>query len=102
MSIAIATVCLYFQRISSMSNQITLGSYELGVEPYVANTAAEVSGLFKEWIDKTLSLVTKKASILEIGSGFGRDARYIESKGYSVERTDATKGFIELLEKRSE
>jgi len=85
---------------SSMSNQITLDSYELGVEPYVANTAAEVSGLFKEWIDKTLSLVAKKATILEIGSGFGRDARYIESKGYSVERTDATKGFIELLEKQ--
>lgn len=82
-----------------MSNQITLNSYELGVDPYVAHTAAQVSGLFKEWIDKTLTLVPKKGRIIEIGSGFGRDARYIESSGYSVERSDATKGFIRLLEK---
>jgi predicted TPR repeat methyltransferase len=83
-----------------MSNQVTLDSYELGVEPYIANTATQVNGLFKEWIDTTLSLLPKAATILEIGSSFGRDARYIEAKGYSVERTDATKGFIQLLEKQ--
>ena len=80
------------------SNSITLRSYALGIHEYVAGTPAEVGDSFKRWIDKTLTHLSKEVRILEIGSGFGRDARYIESQGYSVERTDATEGFVHLLE----
>lgn len=34
---------------------------------------------------------------LEVGSGGGRDARALESRGLSVRRTDISRGFVELL-----
>lgn len=81
-------------------NSITLKSYEYGVHAYVEGTAAEVTGNFKYWIDATLSLLDPQTRIFEIGSSFGRDARYIESRGFAVERSEATQGFIQLLEEQ--
>ena len=83
----------------SHHNNFTLEAYESGIEAYVNGTPSAVTGAVKTWIDKTLSLVPTQARIMEIGSAFGRDAHYIESKGYLVERTDATRGFVDLLEK---
>jgi SAM-dependent methyltransferase len=80
------------------NNNVTLNSYELGIPEYIARTAAEVTGNFKYWIDATLARLDTHARIVEIGSGFGRDARYIESRGFAVDRTDATEGFAQLLE----
>jgi SAM-dependent methyltransferase len=80
-------------------NQITLLSYENGVDEYIDRTSSEVSGIFQTWINKTLSLIQTHAHILEVGSGFGRDARYIESLGFMVERTDAAEGFVKRLQK---
>lgn len=42
-----------------------------------------------------MAYLKKDASILEIGTGPGRDADYIESLGYSVTRSDAVESFIE-------
>lgn len=87
------------QSIDAMSsNKITLQSYELSVNEYTTRTAAEVSGNFKAWIDTTLGFLPLNARIIEIGSAFGRDARYMESLGFTVERTDATQGFVTLLQ----
>ncbi|MBS0653984.1 MAG: hypothetical protein JSR39_10735, partial [Verrucomicrobia bacterium] len=66
------------------ANEATLKAYENGVDAYVSGTPSEVGGIFKEWIDKTLSLLPKGAKIFEVGSAFGRDARYMESLGFSV------------------
>lgn len=52
----------------------------------------------KDWIDTVLTLLVAPHRILEIGSANGRDADYIESRGYTVERTDAVTGFVELLQ----
>jgi SAM-dependent methyltransferase len=64
---------------------------------YISGTSPEVTR-FKTWLDRTLALLSKNARIFEIGSGFGRDARYIESKGFTVQRSDATKAFVHLLQ----
>lgn len=80
------------------NNSITLQSYEAGIQDYIAGTTEEVSGSIKVWIDYTISLLPTEPRIIEIGSAFGRDARYIESHGYSVERSDAAEGFIKLLQ----
>lgn len=80
------------------ANQKTLQSYELGIREYVDRTVSEVSGETKTWIDATLSFLPLTARIIEIGSAFGRDAQYMESFGYTVERTDATQGFVSLLQ----
>lgn len=79
------------------ANDATLAAYENGVEAYVSGTPAEVAGFFKTWIDKTLSLLPKEAKIFEVGSAFGRDAKYMESFGFSVQRSDAVQGFVDLL-----
>jgi SAM-dependent methyltransferase len=79
------------------SNVKTIHSYEQAVDAYVAKTAPEVVGIVKNWLDAALALLTKESKIFEIGSGFGRDAKYIESKGFSLERSDATKSFRDLL-----
>lgn len=79
-------------------NALTLQSYELGVQEYIDGTAAVVSGSFKDWIDTVVASLPPNAEIMEIGSGFGRDANYIESFGFKVERTDATEAFVTFLQ----
>lgn len=80
------------------ANQKTLNSYEDNVQSYIDRTPHEVSGGVKKWIDLSLSGLSREAMILELGSASGRDAAYISSKGYSVECTDATKGFVSYLQ----
>jgi predicted TPR repeat methyltransferase len=85
----------YEQQLSS--SEITLRSYELGFQGYILNTTATLAK-FKNWIDETLTLLPSNARIIEIGSGFGRDAKYIESCGFTIERTDAAVSFVTLLQ----
>ena len=83
----------------SDSNKRTISAYEDHIAEYINGTPQEVTGDVKKWIDKTLIDLNSSSKILEIGSAFGRDASYIESKGYIVQRTDATLGFVEYLQK---
>lgn len=83
------------------SNMQTLRSYETGIQEYISGTATRVSGSVKDWIDRILAyLPSAHAKIIEIGSAFGRDASYIESFGFAVERTDATESFVTFLQKQ--
>lgn len=81
----------------SETNERTIAAYNAHVEDYIANTPPKVSRTAQEWLDASLDGLSSDARIIEIGSGFGHDAYYIESKGYRVERTDVTPGFVELL-----
>jgi predicted TPR repeat methyltransferase len=83
-------------------NDTTLQSYEENVQKYVDGTPHGISGDVKQWIDQALSYLSKGSTILELGSGFGRDAVYIEAKGYKVERTDAAKAFVELMQSQGQ
>lgn len=78
-------------------NQETISSYEAHVAEYIEGTPQEVTGDVKRWIDATLQDLPLDANILEFGSAFGRDAAYIEEKGYRIQRTDATQGFVDYL-----
>lgn len=80
-----------------LSNNLTIQSYELGASEYVAGTAAQVSDSIKAWIEAILTHLDSNARILEIGSAFGRDAAFIESFGFTVERTDAAEAFVSQL-----
>lgn len=81
----------------SETNSITLASYENRSVEYVDNTPHEASAEVKQWLDQSVEDLHGDARILEIGSAFGRDADYIEAKGFSVERTDAALAFVKLL-----
>lgn len=87
---------LSFSLYASYNDQ-TLEAYEKNLQSYIEKTPQIVSGSFKEWLDRVLYYIAIDASILEIGSAFGRDADYIELKGYSVQRSDATQSFLDYL-----
>jgi len=78
-------------------NDKTLESYEGHIQDYIAANKPVTEGDLKVWIDRALSFAAKGTTILELGSAYGRDAAYIESLGYKVNRTDAVQGFVNLL-----
>lgn len=83
------------------SNQRTLDAYENHVQDYIKGTVQNMGdGSVKQWINNFLAGLPKTARILEIGSAFGRDAAYIQSKGYKVECSDATQAFVDLLNQK--
>ena len=81
------------------TNAETLATYNAKVQTYIDTSPQQVDGQLKVWIDGNLEALDKDAKILEIGSGTGKDAKYITSKGYTMQLTDASQGFIEHLQK---
>ncbi len=62
---------------------------------YIKYSKKDVTGIQKDWIDNFLSYLPKGSNIIEIGSGTGRDADYLEERGYIVTRTDIYKDFFD-------
>lgn len=85
----------------SKTNKTTVESYEKAIDKYIQSTVSVASVWVIDWLKDSIKSLSKRAHILEIGSGFGRDANYIETLGYKVERTDATNGFITILQKEN-
>jgi len=79
------------------ANRQTVASYDPHVPEYVAGTSNVVSGLTKTWIDAALDGIPFDARLLELGSGHGRDAIYIQKLGYALDCSDATPAFVEHL-----
>lgn len=84
----------------SSDNQQTVQAYDEHVQEYIAATPNKVTREWEVWINENLDHLDKSAAILEFGSAFGRDADYMESQGYRVQRTDASAGFVSLLQKQ--
>lgn len=85
---------------SSNPNDVTLASYNAEVEGYIKHTPAAYQNYHKpmlDWIDDSLSMLNKDDRILEIGSGQGRDAEYIRSKGYEITCSDGAPAFVAYL-----
>lgn len=81
------------------NNDTTLKSYQDHIKDYYAVTPHEVRDDSKSWIDRVLAKIPPAGTVLELGSAFGRDAKYIESKGYKVFASDAVQGFVDSLSK---
>lgn len=84
----------------SESQKITLETYEKNFDSYLKDTPQVLVGEFKDYMDFVLTYINLEDSILELGSGTGRDADYIESKGYRVFRTELANSFIEYQRKQ--
>jgi hypothetical protein len=87
--------------ISDSDNAKTLETYNKNVPAYVDDQPAEVSEQLQAFITSALSGLPKSAKILELGSGPGRDAEFIQSLGYHVETTDAAEPFIDYMLSRA-
>jgi len=81
------------------TNKKTIESYETSINEYIQNTPSKRGAVVEDWIDRSLQTLKPDAKILEIGSAYGRDAKIIEEKGFRVHKTDATKGFVDILKK---
>ncbi len=78
-------------------NAITVRAYNERPEEYLDAPTNRGSPQVKRWIDASLRQVPIKGKILEIGSGSGSDAEYIESHGYNIELTDAAESLVRRL-----
>lgn len=80
-------------------NSRTLQSYQDKTQEYVEGTPP-IDDTIRDWLDESLELIPKAGRILEVGSGFGRDAEYIQEKGFDIECSDAVPNFVMLLQKK--
>jgi SAM-dependent methyltransferase len=80
-------------------NSRTLQSYQDKTQEYIDGTPP-LDETTKAWLDAALNYIPTNGRVLEVGSGFGRGAEYVQQKGYSVECSDAVPNFVELLQKK--
>src|SRR5262245_28439014 len=80
-------------------NGETVAAYGRYAEGYAAATRT-VSDTGQAILDEFRGRLPPGASILEIGSGPGWDADYLEALGFTVRRTDAAEGFVALQRAR--
>ncbi|MEX3008514.1 class I SAM-dependent methyltransferase [Hoeflea sp. TYP-13] len=83
-------------RVNDKNQHITIKTYQENPQHFIDRTPSEIGGEFKDFLDRILARVPMDAEILEIGTATGRDADYIESRGYSVMRTDIVDAFVEF------
>lgn len=80
-------------------NARTLQSYQDKTQEYIDGTPP-IDDVLKEWLNESLGFISKDGKILEVGSGFGRDAEYIREQGFDIECSDAVSNFVELLQNK--
>ncbi|MGF2413862.1 class I SAM-dependent methyltransferase [Ferruginibacter sp.] len=83
-----------------INNNQTLQSYENSAFQYAASVSKDPSQHIKEAILQMVEIAGKGGTILEVGSGPGWDADFVESLGVTVRRTDATAAFRDFQLKR--
>lgn len=78
-------------------NAATLAAYDSAAQRYHQHTSTHLSLAMQQWLTAALDHLASGEAVLEIGSGQGRDATWIEQRGYRVVRTEASKGLRQLL-----
>ncbi len=84
---------------TTSANLRTVGSYERIAGDYADDTAPGPDGASRfagEALRLLLAAVPAGGTALEVGSGPGWDADFVEAHGVSVRRTDITRAFIDL------
>lgn len=78
------------------STDVTLATYEATALRF-RDLGLVLGPVLQGFLDRVAARVGAGARVLELGSGPGRDARYLESHGVRVQRSDATEAFVEML-----
>jgi SAM-dependent methyltransferase len=82
------------------SNRRTIRFYEAYAPKYSEGVSPRPPRDVASGLRRMMRHVPRGGLVLEIGSGPGRDADYIESLGARVRRTDATQAFLDLQARR--
>lgn len=80
----------------SASNASSIAGYEGCAVDYAQVTAPRPDGDDQPALLELLKVVAPGSSLLEIGSGPGWDADWLEERGLFVRRTDAAQSFVDL------
>lgn len=83
-------------RRSDDPTDATIASYESAASRF-RELDMGVGPPLSRFLDQVIARVGPGADVLELGSGPGRDARYLEALGLRVQRSDATSAFVALL-----
>jgi 2-polyprenyl-3-methyl-5-hydroxy-6-metoxy-1,4-benzoquinol methylase len=78
----------------------TIESYEAFAATYNTLVGPLPPAGTEEPLRRLVAVAGPGATILEVGSGPGRDADFIETLGVRVRRTDATRAFLDLQSQR--
>ena len=79
-------------------DDVTLAAYQAASDRYIENSGPSSPATIA-YLDQVVAAVGA-GHALELGSGPGRDADYLEQRGLRVSRTDATPAFVERLRAR--
>ena len=85
------------------ANRRTIDSYERIAREYAADTAPDSSGaaeFSREGLRRLVDAVPAGGAALDVGSGPGWDADFVESQGVVVRRTDVAAAFIDFQAER--
>ncbi len=80
----------------SASNTSTLAGYESCADEYAETTAPKPEADDQPALVELLKAVEPRGRLLEIGSGPGWDADWLEERGLTVRRTDGAESFVQL------
>lgn len=81
--------------MSTDPDDTTLASYQAAANRYIEHTVP-APPVVLAYLDRVAGLVGH-GHVLELGSGPGWDAAYLERRGVRVTRSDATRAFVERL-----
>lgn len=80
----------------SAANASTLAGYEGCADEYAETTAPKPEGDDQPALIELLKIVPPGSHLLEIGSGPGWDADWLEERGLVVRRTDGAESFVDF------
>lgn len=80
-------------------NDITIASYDKYIDEYIQKDASDSKRRDAYWpgVEEFLVQLEPNIEIFEIGSAMGRHASTMEGLGFIVQRSDASKAFVEYL-----
>jgi len=81
-------------------NRRTVESYERYARTYAGAVSPRPTGKARQGLRRLAAGLGPGATVLEVGSGPGFDADYLETLGVAVRRTDVTAAFRELQAER--
>lgn len=81
-------------------NARTLATYEAYARNYALLTGRQPDPDRRYWLERLCREIGTGARLLEIGSGTGRDADYLERLGVQVRRSDAAQAFLDIQAER--
>ena len=79
------------------ATDLTLDTYQDCIDIYCADSPSAVAGPVAALLDAVVARIPRHGSVLEVGSGPGLEAQYLEERGLIVDRTDATPAFVDRM-----